>query len=196
MSDKKTCGCGHKHDGLECAGTEAAHENIVRQIDNGHWAVMGIFSDEGDPYHTFSVGLYENFDQPEIVIFGVHPQMAGRIINDIGERIARGFKLEAGRVYDDVLTGNYGALFMPVEKHQYDAYLGSALWYYQSDHFPVMQLVWPDPNGKFPWEDGFDPYYASAQPLIGLIPENAAELHGRVEPPESPQSPASPSGKA
>lgn len=184
MSDKKTCGCGHKHDGLECAGPEAARRHIVSEIDNGHWAVMGILPEGASPYHTFSVGLFENFDRPEIIIFGVHPQVATQIINDIGDRIVEGLELESGRVYDDIFSNQLGAVFIPVEKDAYDAHMGSAIWYYQGRDFPVMQLVWPDPNGKFPWEEGFDRRYAAAQPLLGQMPDNAADLHGRVASPE------------
>jgi hypothetical protein len=33
---------------------------------------------------------------------------------------------------------------------------------------PANQLVWPDMEGRFPWQDGFDERYRDQQVLLGV----------------------------
>jgi hypothetical protein len=49
-------------------------------------------------------------------------------------------------------------------------HLGYALWFYCGMGFPVLQVVWPDRSGHFPW----DPKCvldALIQPVLGHVDE-------------------------
>ena len=91
--------------------------------------------------------------------------MAGEIINDIGEAITHGLKIEAGRLYDDFSSVPFA--FVTVDPANYREYVGYALWLYRGPTFPMLQCVWPLKSGLFPWDDGYDPAGATIQPLLG-----------------------------
>jgi hypothetical protein len=46
----------------------------------------------------------------------------------------------------------------------------SSGWYYKGSDFSVLQLVWPDKKGIFPWQIGFNPAFVHAQPVLELSP--------------------------
>jgi hypothetical protein len=57
------------------------------------------------PRFAHSMGLYENFHHPEIVVFGLNLDLMHRLINFAGERIREGQKYEEGQEYGDFLEG-------------------------------------------------------------------------------------------
>jgi len=56
-------------------------------------------------------------------------------------------------------------IFRPVSQKRYEDYLGYGIWFYQSlpKSFPACQLVWPDADGRFPWERDHDREFFSRQ---------------------------------
>jgi hypothetical protein len=56
--------------------------------------------------------------------------------------------------------------FIAVHKEHYPHYVGYAGWFNQGWDFPLMQLVWPDKQHLYPWQEGFNPYWQFKQPLL------------------------------
>jgi hypothetical protein len=48
----------------------------------------------------------------------------------------------------------------------YDAFVGQALRFYSGASFPLLQCVWPDKNGRFPWAKEAAAGFVAAQPLL------------------------------
>ncbi len=48
----------------------------------------------------------------------------------------------------------------------YHTHLGQAVVFHGSCAFPVLQVIWPDPCGFFPWEASFDRRFAGMQRLL------------------------------
>ncbi len=135
--------------------------NIVRV----GWAVLGIPGDEEGPGYGFSIGLYRTFGHPEIILIGLPWETTHRFINSIGSAIEAGMRYEAGKQYDDVAEGFLSAFALMDVRH-YKAYIGTAGWFYQGWNFPVLQLVWPDRDGVFPWEANAKPGHRTQQPIL------------------------------
>ena len=76
------------------------------------------------------------------------------------------------QVYGDIADG-LEVVFLPVALPAYNEYLGYANWFYADlpAPYPALQMVWPDPNGVFPWQPGYDARFRRAQPLLGEAPE-------------------------
>jgi hypothetical protein len=53
--------------------------------------------------------------------------------------------------------------------------LGYAIWFYRSlsKPFPAMQLIWPDKQGHFPWEAGYDERFYRLQKALYEAPPTA-----------------------
>ncbi len=133
------------------------------------WAVLGIPDDPEGPGYTFSVGLWRGWQHPEIVLFGLNHEAAQRLINHLGTTIKGGDRYDPGRFYEGIVSG-YRVVFLPVDQDQVGPYLGYACWFNRGQDFPVLQCVWPDREGRFPWEPGFDERFRPRQPLLGPAP--------------------------
>ena len=53
---------------------------------------------------------------------------------------------------------------MPVSAAGRDEHLLSSRWFYRDGDFPCLQLVWRDPQDRFPWQPGFEPEFEGDQP--------------------------------
>ena len=67
--------------------------------------------------------------------------------------------------YPDFL-GDYDVRFLTVDKGWYKDYFGYGHWFNQTWNFPALQIVWPDKQALFPWEENFNPDWKSGQPLL------------------------------
>ncbi len=140
---------------------------ILGDIERVGWSVIQIGNEEdypGPPY-SFSLGLYHTHGHPELILLGLGAAAAGQIINDVGDAVAAGLRIEPGRVYDEFAS--VPLAFVAVDPAHYKEYTGYALWLYGGPDFPMLQCVWPLKSGHFPWDEGYDQRGATIQPLLG-----------------------------
>jgi len=138
---------------------------ILGDIKRVGWSVLQIDpEDDDDPHYSFSVGLIQTFDHPEIILVGLSHAAAGAIINEIGGYIASGKRIKKNREYDEFAS--VPLVFVKVDPRHYKEYVGYALWLNGGPDFPMLQCVWPLKSGHFPWDDGYDPEAAAIQPLL------------------------------
>jgi hypothetical protein len=57
-----------------------------------------------------------------------------------------------------------------VPKSHYRNRLGAALWAYEGDGFDAVQLVWPDKQGRWPWQDDVRDGFRALQPVLERLP--------------------------
>ncbi len=139
-------------------------EEIVTNIKKYDCHVVMVIGDHL-PGFAYSIGLYESFGHPEIICFGMNLNLMGELINETANWIRKDRKIEEYLSYSDFLE-NVDVKFLPVKKSFYDDYLAFGINYYNGDNFPVMQLVWPDKENKFPWEEDFYKKWKFSQPLL------------------------------
>jgi Domain of unknown function (DUF4262) len=129
------------------------------------WHVIKVYEDDEGPAFAFTIGLFQRFGHPELIVFGLPPDTMHLMLNGAGENVRAGRPYAAGLNYDDILEG-YSCTFRPVPRRHYEAYLGSARWYYEGDDFPVLQLIWPDREHRYPWAAPPDAWIRGAQPVL------------------------------
>jgi hypothetical protein len=146
---------------------EEADETLIRNVRARGCHIVGVSGDEHAPPFAFSIGLFVNYGQAEIITFGMEASQAAAIINIVRDDAAAGKKYAAGDVSSDILVG-YNVCFVEVPLLLYPSYLGTALWFYRKSPrpFPCLQLVWPDRDGRFPWETGFEADMKRDQPVL------------------------------
>jgi uncharacterized protein DUF4262 len=149
--------------------TDLAGERIVNDVKRFGCHIIWIH--DAAPQFAFSIGLFLNFEQPEIIIFGLDPETARIIINAIRDYSATGERFVAGTRTDRLLV-HHDVYFLEVPVAMYPEYLGSAIWFYQSlaRPFPCVQLVWPDGEGRFPWDPDYDDNFKQSQPILTHFP--------------------------
>jgi hypothetical protein len=79
---------------------------------------------------------------------------------------AGGRVFQPGVCYLDLAAQGLPTCFGEVEPQYYEAYLGQAIVFHQPDTFPILQVVWSDREGHFPWEEGADPRVRNQQRLL------------------------------
>jgi hypothetical protein len=144
---------------------QKTEERIVSDVKEYGFHIGLIGEDDYLPGFAYTIGLYQTYRHPEIICFGLKPNVLGVILNHAGDLIKGDTSLAAGRLYAGFLEG-YQVQFLPVREEHYPDYLGYAGWFYQGWEFPVLQLLWPDKGQLFPWEPGFNPNWKFKQPLL------------------------------
>jgi len=93
----------------------------------------------------------------------------------VADALAGGTELPVGPPFIGLLDGGQPCAFLPV-----DAALSVGMFPSLAEHhvlakqspdaFRMVQLAWPDPAGKLPWEPGFAPDLMPVQLLLGDPP--------------------------
>ena len=142
--------------------------NFVKQIRKYGWFRSNIFEDETRPGFSYTTGFWSGTDSPEVIVFSLKSEIAHDVLWDVYRDVKAGEKLPVGQRLSNVFA-NIEAVLLPVSKDFYPTYLGWNRWFYGGDDWPCLQLIWPDRNGAFPWEEGYEERFANSQPnLSGL----------------------------
>ncbi|MDI3284539.1 DUF4262 domain-containing protein [Polyangium sp. 15x6] len=144
---------------------------LLHDVQTHGWHIIHVGTREGEestgPGWSYSIGLFHTFGNAELIVVGLPCSTAESIINDLGSRIRAGQRFGHGMRDPDVLE-NHDVRFVAMRTEEYRAHLGYAIWFYRGVEFPVLQVVWPDRAGRFPW----DPDCVlddSTQPILGLM---------------------------
>lgn len=128
--------------------------------------VVGIEATSYLPSFSYSVGLYESYQHPEIICFGLPMNLAHEIINDVADLIKNGQRIIPNQDYNDKIFKESRAQFLLLDIRNLKDYFYAAFNYYQHYNFSALQLVWTDRHDHFPWEEGFEEQFTYDQPLL------------------------------
>ena len=145
---------------------DASDEKLLSDIDKFGWHMVAIEEDATGPEYIFTVGLFYTFEHPEIVIMGLPRDIMCQFLEDIVSLIRTGKKYS--NLFRDTDLASFPITFRNVNPEKYKEYLGYATWFYKplSAPFPVLQFVWPDKSGLFPWETDYDSRFLTRQHLL------------------------------
>jgi hypothetical protein len=113
------------------------------------WVVVAV---SGETTYAFTIGLWHSYELPEVAMFGLREQdmliwlnNCVRLLRDAGRPVAAEAPL-AG-----VLER------FPVQTREIDPSWHRSLFtpmcgYYDTSEIPVRQVVWPDRDGRWPWD--------------------------------------------
>jgi len=123
------------------------------------WAVHYVEANR-TPY-AYTVGLTRR-DLPELLVTGVSPQGASRLLTSAVEYALRGAALAPGAQW----TLRAGPRVEAVEVEHPDAHMGAAVAFF-ADELRAVQLVWADGRGRWPWAADFCDG-GGRQPVLGV----------------------------
>lgn len=147
-------------------GMLPAERKILADVEEYGVHIVHVPGDDEAPGFSFTVGLWHSFEQPEVIVFGLPDEVAHELLNGIADDADDGKQFLAGQKHDGLLVG-YPVRFFALPQERYRDYLGVACWAYEGDAFPAVQLVWPDKQGRWPWDPGVREGFAAAQPVPG-----------------------------
>lgn len=137
-------------------------QDFVAKIREHGWYRMSVPGDAEGPPLSYTTGFWVNAQQPELVTFGLKFEIVHNVFWDLFRDSKANIFLPQGTRTEQVF-GNSAAYAFPVAKRFYRDHFGWSRWFYGGDEFPCLQIVWPDRDGVFPWEEGFDQRFAEDQ---------------------------------
>ena len=126
---------------------------VEADVKSHGWHVVLVAGSNQSPCVAYTVGLFHNYQHPEFVVLGLPDTKGHEVLNIIGAAVKNGAHFCAGDRSDSILLGHSSA-FVDFPNVGYFRYLGYARRFYGAKDFPVLQFVWPDAEGKFPWDAG------------------------------------------
>ena len=143
--------------------------SVVANVEKFGWHCTSVSCKQGDttPTFAYTIGLFHSYRQPEFIIFGLDALVAYPILRILANAAAAGEMYALDRPCD-ALVENYECAFVEVPKARFNDYVFSALWFYAGVDFPLYQVVWPDREGRYPWNYGAKPDPQHEQPVLAL----------------------------
>jgi hypothetical protein len=126
--------------------------------------VQGV-EDDRRPY-AYTIGLHDR-GLPELLVTGLPPESAARLLNDAAGAAVAGRVLEPGA---HIAVGA-GPLLEIVEVDHPDAHMDFAVALGGPD-IQALQLVWADDRGRWPWAAGWG-HGRRHQPVLGIRAQKA-----------------------
>ncbi|WP_216328551.1 DUF4262 domain-containing protein [Deinococcus aestuarii] len=139
---------------------------LIDGIRTHGWYVLKVPADEEGPSFAFTVGLWANYGHPEIIMVGLDLDLMHLVLNIAGDEVKTGHqRFEDGRQYRNSWRATI-ALLSESRRSISKEYLGTAMWLYRQQPFAALQCVWPDKQGLYPWQNGFNPEWRDLQPVL------------------------------
>lgn len=141
---------------------EEGLDHIIAQhkthIAKHGFTVQGVLPDENQPSYTYTIGLTQTFNHPELFLVGLRPDDAMGIITDIVELIRKGARFDKPVFAAGIIPG-YEIPFRPMSEES--VLDNGAAGLELIGPFDGVQIFYPDREGFVPWEQGCDPRYMS-----------------------------------
>lgn len=140
-------------------------QKINTDIEKFGCSIIALEATDYLPAFAHTIGLWQQYQHPEIIIFGLPPQQMQSCLNEACEMIKDKTAIETSKNYD-VFFENGWSHFLSIDEQNLTDYFGYARDFYKQQNFPAIQMVWTDKQFKFPWEEGFEKEYLLQQPLL------------------------------
>lgn len=136
--------------------------SLDKLIAEHGWAVQGVFGSADSPSFSYTVGLTAK-GLPEVIVFGLAPEDGAVFLNLLARRFTTDGVPALDTNLDEVAEG-LPAQLVAAPRSETDKYMFATGARYPG--YTALQLVWPDANAIFPWQDGFDPGLVRYQPIL------------------------------
>jgi hypothetical protein len=150
---------------MQLPGLDDLLRDISNQIENTGRYIAHISAGEDMPQFSYTIGLHGLHGHPEILAVGLPVTSADPLLHNASYLVARGSRFDDGNVCTDLLDG-YALVFAPVRREMHERLFGLAFWHYGAVEFPTLQCIWPDREGRYPWNEAADAEMRSQQQIF------------------------------
>ncbi len=149
-------------------GKDESEQKVIDDVAAFGWHCVNIHPEGDHVGYAFTVGLFQSYGHPELIIFGLSAKIAHHILAIAADAAKAGKPLDLSQP-TDALLNDYVCCFVEVPRTEYYEHVGYCRWYYQGNDFPLHQIVWPSRSGLFPWHEQATPEFRAAQPVIAHV---------------------------
>ncbi|MEU8320766.1 DUF4262 domain-containing protein [Nonomuraea sp. NPDC048881] len=188
-TDNPECRCILCHVHEDQDELDLTDQHTVEHVQARGWSVKMIPEDDHGPGFAYTVGLWHTHRSPELAMFGLDVRLMHVLLNDLADEIAAGRPAQADEERHDLLE-RHPVVLKTVDLSWYREFFGCAISFYRRLSFPVLEVLWPDRDGRFPWNTGYDEQYRELQPHLWLNPEDhpTGVWTKLIQPPSPPAS--------
>lgn len=149
-----------------CAGTspEVTLHACRESIRKVGWHCIAILAESGTPDYAYTIGLEQTYGHPELVICGLPARAAHGVLTAAVELIERGSRFGDGDERDGIAQGfplRFRAI--PLDRCSLEFHVSDVHYGHKAGR---LQVVWPDPDCRFPSDPGCDEDMAAVQDVI------------------------------
>ena len=169
----KVCRCVLHEPPDDEASWDQGDRKLVADVEEYGWHVCLVTEDDATPGWAFTVGLWHTFGHPEVAMFGLRGPDMHHWLNAVGEQARNGQPLVPEEPRPGILA-KHPVIARPVHVSWYPDFFGYALWFGHNSVAPILQVIWPDKDGRFPWEEGSGHRSRVDQPQLWIPREDHA----------------------
>ena len=131
-------------------GNDDLERMVITNVRDFGWHAVNVIEGDGYPPWTYTIGLYDTWNHPELILIGRSRATAHHILDNIATGLDNDQRLDLTEPSDTLIPG-VSVRFIQVAGRYYSDYVGFARWYYRKRNFPVFQIIWPNHDGHYPW---------------------------------------------
>lgn len=151
-----------------CEASVKFEQLVLANVQKHGWHCTSVNGSDKTPSFTYTVGLYKNFDHPELIVFGLSPQLSHAVLFTCARAAVAGRPIDLTQPTGELLQ-NHTCAFVRVDEEKYAEYVLSSLRFYQGSSFPLYQVVWPEVGvGVFPWHPDAGAKFKAQRPVLGF----------------------------
>ena len=130
-------------------------EWAIDQVEEHGCAIISVGSDCKDDYGwSYSLGVYDTCSQPELITVGLPFEVAKSRLNEATRRMRDGVDVTTERQKE--LIANVDCELRVVSPEWAKRLMNFANWFNGGADYPVLQVLYPDLQNRFQWEEKFD----------------------------------------
>lgn len=145
---------------------EASEWKALADIEEHGLHIIHVREEGELPPFSYSIGIGKSLGMPELIVIGLHAEVAHAAINECYRQMKNGAVLAPGTRVRDLLGGGFECVIGEVPPARLRDYMGWARWLYDGDDFRAWQIVYPSTAGVFPWEAEAPQGFRTWQPLL------------------------------
>jgi hypothetical protein len=142
---------------------------VTSNVNEFGWHCVNVIEDDGHPPWSYTIGLYETWEHPELIIIGRSRATSHEMLKTLSNNIELNSLPNLSDPDGHLLLG-MKCNFVEVNPRYYSDYVGFALWYYRKRKFPLYQVVWPNSDGLYPWDPAAARCFKEWQPVLEAAP--------------------------
>lgn len=136
----------------------------LNKIEQFGWQTWSVGTNDPVASNFFyTVGVYDTLGLPELFTVGLPIEVGGSTLNYAVRQMREGKDLTQGRIRD-VLGGDIEVEFQAIDPRWLHRVMLRTHWYYEGQDVPALQLIYPDLENRFQWDDCFSDVFA--QPML------------------------------
>jgi hypothetical protein len=133
----------------------ADEKRALDDISRTGYHVIWVPGDFTRPSFGYSIGVEKSLHRPELMVSGLPYDRVQDIVSRYVERIRQHVIFVPDGRYSGLIDGSDVVLKL-VDPLNNDELFGWALWHSNGEPFRMLQAIYPDPSGAWPW-DGHAP---------------------------------------